>query len=612
MPTDFRFTGAPYLLNNAPFAEFIFDGRETVFFAPPPNRCRQWQSRWQPAEVLGRGLPSAFMQAVFIPRHRGASWGNSIAADGAGLSLPWGTVNGKQANYSVLYGQPLVQEATSSLRWQTSPPKEADHAAGWDDSAQPKQAVEIAPWNIPPAKDQNAVQPVASVDLYGSQQLQAGGYVHPQQPLAFIFAGNFYHPLLDGTVFFQFGQKATAARAVPVDLSAAFGFEANRRNDTVAILPWGFGEKIRDADIDSEYSGEDAPEPTEKPEPELPEIKEVYLMINTITAVVLPDRKPLAFTSMSITLDVDSFSWAFSGNLSGATALAQIEPTAEGTKEIEVTINEWTWRFLIEEYQQSRKFGSEEYSVTGVSRTQLLAAPYAPTYSLSNSAAINARQAISEALTNTGFEVEYPALNEFATPDWIISEGAFSFYNQTPMQVVASIAGTAGAVIIPDRALDKFSIQPRYPANVWQINEATMDKIIPASMTLGFSARWTPEPAYNAVYVSGTATGVAMNVRRAGTAGDLPAADIFEDMLTDSTVNRERGRNELNKGGPQSVVTIELPLNYPATAPGLVLPGQLVEYQDGSHRWRGYCLSCNIEVQSAAEVVQKIGIERHY
>ncbi|MCF1439323.1 MAG: hypothetical protein LPD71_11440, partial [Shewanella sp.] len=45
---------------------------------------------------------------------------------------------------------------------------------------------------------------------------------------------------------------------------------------------------------------------------------------------------------------------------------------------------------------------------------------------------------------------------------------------------------------------------------------ATMDKIVPASMVISLSANWRPEQAYNAVYVSGTNAGVAVNVKRTG------------------------------------------------------------------------------------------------
>ena len=135
-----------------------------------------------------------------------------------------------------------------------------------------------------------------------------------------------------------------------------------------------------------------------------------------------------------------------------------------------------------------------------------------------------------------------------------------------------------------------------------------MDKILPASMVISLSANWRPEQAYNAVYVSGTNAGVAVNVKRTGSSGNNPAPEILEDWLTETQVNTERGRNELAKGGNQSITTIELPLTGTNTALGLIEPGMLVEVQDtllgeewklasplsgDQHqcKWRGECCS---------------------
>ena len=180
------------------------------------------------------------------------------------------------------------------------------------------------------------------------------------------------------------------------------------------------------------------------------------------------------------------------------------------------------------------------------------------------------------------------------------------------MQVIARIATTAGAVIIPDKNTDTLTIQPRYPASPWNWPETTMDaRIVPASMVISLSASWQPEAEYNAVYVSGIYEGVSVNVKRQGTAADNPAPDIFEDWLTETQVNTERGRNELSKGGNQSITTIELPLTDTETAPGLIEPGKLVEVQDITGDWQALCLSTQIRAKMA-KVSQTIELERHY
>ena len=109
---------------------------------------------------------------------------------------------------------------------------------------------------------------------------------------------------------------------------------------------------------------------------------------------------------------------------------------------------------------------------------------------------------------------------------------------------------------------------------------------------------------------------MSVNVKRAGTNGDNPAPDILEDWLTETQVNTERGRNELAKGGHQSVTTIELPLTDTNTAPGLIEPGMLVEIQDTllgeSGDWQGLCLATSISAGSGESVIQSVELERHY
>ncbi|USE34196.1 hypothetical protein [Endozoicomonas sp. SCSIO W0465] len=125
------------------------------------------------------------------------------------------------------------------------------------------------------------------------------------------------------------------------------------------------------------------------------------------------------------------------------------------------------------------------------------------------------------------------------------------------------------------------------------------------------SDNWRSEQAYNAAYVSGTNAGVAVNVKRTGTNGDNPAPDILEDWLTETQVNTERGRNELAKGGNQSITTIEIPLTDTNTAPGLIGLGMLIEVQDITGDWQALCLAISITAERS-KVLQSVQRERHY
>ena len=271
---------------------------------------------------------------------------------------------------------------------------------------------------------------------------------------------------------------------------------------------------------------------------------------------------------------------------------------------------------MVTRYNTERSFNNEQYRISGESRTRLLAGPYAPSRTKTETNDISAVQAAEAELTNTGFILNWDSTETWGTPDWIIPGGTFSYVEQTPMQVIAQIANTAGAVLVPSTHKDSLAVQPRYRISPWNWLEDTtpIDHAIPESMVLSMSVEWRPEPEYNAVYVSGIYVGVAVDVQRNGTAGDSPAPDIIEDWLTEVDVNTERGRNVLSAGGQQSVVTMDIPLTVKGQPPGLVIPGRLVEVMETSGPWIGLCLSTSIRAagSGAGRVVQTIQTERHY
>jgi hypothetical protein len=135
-------------------------------------------------------------------------------------------------------------------------------------------------------------------------------------------------------------------------------------------------------------------------------------------------------------------------------------------------------------------------------------------------------------------------------------------------------------------------------------------------MMTELSGEWTPQPAWNACYVSGTSHGVSMLVRRAGTAGDNPAPDVFDDWLTGQEANQARGLHELSKGGNIEIVGVTIPL-FPLSddkGVGLVLPAMLCRVPEANGTWYGVCLSVDISAEGtgAARVTQQLKLERHH
>ncbi|WP_419835305.1 hypothetical protein [Endozoicomonas atrinae] len=588
--------------------------RQRNAFVTPPSVIRFYQGHWQTGANRQRQSTAIYSTSRPVSTSRSQSSQQAKPLEAASFGLYWSDVTKKEVKVSFSHSMSQKKEAISGDQWQHTGNKDSQRSQRWDQSIQATDEKNRDHWNQPSNIDSDQSSPFRRVDEFSPpHQIDKFGYLIPGASLLnFRFSGQPYSPEAAPAVYFRMGHRIEAKVIQPRDSKRSSIFQSIRAEDQPVILPWGFGQKAKDESVTGNYGGETDPDIVEKPEPEQPEIRESYLLMNVITTVVLPARTPLELPSMEISLDIDSFSWSFTGELWGASNIALVEPDENGPKQIEVDINGWKWIFIIERYSTNRRFGDERYTLYGSSRTQLLAAPYAPQRSKSNSANLNAKQAITEELANTGFTATYPDLNDYSTPDWIMPGGSFSYQNQTAMQVVAKIATTAGSVVIPSRDNDQVSIQPRYPASPWHWNTATMDKIVPASMVISLSANWRPEQAYNAVYVSGTNAGVAVNVKRTGSNGDNPAPDILEDWLTETQVNTERGRNELAKGGNQSITTIELPLTDTNTAPGLIEPGMLVEVQDITGDWQALCLATSISASGVGNVVQSVELERHY
>lgn len=604
---NFKFARKAY----QPTANFQFYPQPTYAFIPPPTVVSACQSHWQAGSAYQVSARGPFQHSMAVQASVQQNSHQASTLETPQLGLFWSKVPELEESVRISHQEADARKSEQQSLWRQPPAKEFSVRETRDQSIQAREQLGSEQWLQATYMDRQNTERFDRSDEYGAaHKITVNGYQVPGPALLnFTFAARRYSPVITPAVYFNLGERSVNRAIQPRDSRHHSAFSSNRIQDEPVILPWGPGRKAKDDGIKSQYGGEI--DVIEKPKPEQPEIRESYLLMNTISVVTLPDRTPIELSNMDISLDIDSFSWSLSGELWGASSLALVEPNQDGPKQIEVDINGWKWVFIIERYTGSRVFGKEQYTIYGTTRTQLLAAPYAPQRSKSNSSNVNAKQAITEELANTGFTALYPELDDYSTPDWIIPGGSFSYQSETAMTVIARLASTAGAVVIPSRDADQLNIKPRYPASPWSWDSATMDKIIPASMVIGLSASWRPEPEYNAVYVSGTHAGVAVNVKRQGTAGDNPAPDILEDWLTETQVNTERGRNELAKGGHQSITTLEMPLTDSNTAPGLIEPGQLVEVQDVPGNWRALCLSSSITTRQGI-VSQSIELERHF
>jgi len=342
--------------------------------------------------------------------------------------------------------------------------------------------------------------------------------------------------------------------------------------------PWGTGSWTRPPpDYGPEFPWPN--DPTEEPaeRPPQPDIREVYLFMPNITLYRLPDGTEFEASQCVWSTDRDSWGWRFTANLKRESDLAIIKPTSNGPVEIGCEINGHTFTALVESYGRSRQHGNTRYTISGRSRTAWLSDPYAPQRSKALTAAYSAAALAEQELANTGFTLQWSA------QDWLIPAGSYSYDQLDPIAAIKRLAEAAGYMLQSHPELKQLIVSPRYRVDPHKWTEPTtaLDAILPADLITQDGSTFRTAPAYNrAIVTGGPAGGVIVTVTRDGTAGDILAPMATDDLITHSDAGYQRGRSLIAEGGTWEEMNITTMLTQAGQAPGLLLPGHLVEIQD--------------------------------
>lgn len=343
--------------------------------------------------------------------------------------------------------------------------------------------------------------------------------------------------------------------------------------------------------------------------PDLP----VYVMIPTLEAVRLPDRTPLPLLSVSINEEEGTYPWTFSAPMRRE-GLHLIDPSAGGAPpEIEVIVNGYPWRFIVEAHDDNRKFGSNTVTLRGQSRTGLLASPYAPPRTRLETAARTASQLAAEELP-VGWHLVWDAV------DWLVPGGTFSYADLAPMEAIAQLANAIGATVHSDPAEAELRVAPRYPVSPWGWEDAAPYAVLPAGVLGSGSSSWKGGTNADGVYVFAESAPTGALVKLAGSEGSLQVPMVVDRLLVHADAQRERGRQELAAAGRARTVQRTVPL-FPSPSIegmpdlGVLRRGQLLEVQDTDETWVGQITAVRIDAQRAGQALsvrQHLTIERQY
>ncbi len=326
-------------------------------------------------------------------------------------------------------------------------------------------------------------------------------------------------------------------------------------------------------------------------------------MLNEVTLMRVSDSQFLDCLGLTITLDADSWVCGFNASLPGS-ALDEVIGSAGSPVELEASVNGITFRLLAERVQRDRLFGRTRIAISGRGRAAVLDAPYAPIMSYASASAITAQQAAEAAITASGLPTGWTL--DWQLSDWLLPAGLWA-HQGSPLSAVTRIAEAAGGYVQADPVAQVLAILPRYPVAPWDWAGETPDIEIPASVAVTEGIEWADKPAYNAVYVSGATGGVLGHVKRAGSAGDIVAQMVTDDLITHTDAARQRGTAILSDTGRQARVSLSLPV---LDETGIILPGQLVRYADGATTRLGLARSVSVTA-GLPKVRQTVEIETH-
>jgi hypothetical protein len=309
-------------------------------------------------------------------------------------------------------------------------------------------------------------------------------------------------------------------------------------------------------------------------------------MENLATLKLLGSQQPLAVASLEISIDRDAWCWSFSANLLRSADLALLRPVNGVPVAVEIELNSWRWRFVVEDLSRQARFGQEGGSVRGRSLSASLAAPYSTGRSAPCGAGTAQQLALAE-LENKGWTLTWQGA------DWLIPAGAISWNDQAAMSIISRLAEAAGACVQSHPWQAALTVAPWYSLPPWQWSSVTPAAIIPPAMIEQMAWSFEPRAGYNGVWVRGEQVGVNALVRRTGTDGSHAAPAIVDPLTTAIEAATARGRRVLADAISRERVTLTVPL---LANPGLLTPGTLLEVAE-ENPWRGMVTRCQVRAQ---------------
>lgn len=336
--------------------------------------------------------------------------------------------------------------------------------------------------------------------------------------------------------------------------------------------------------------------------------RNLYMTLNTLRLKRVEGDVLLPATGIDLSIDDRSFTWGWSADFGGTKDVALVEtaldPDSGNPVEVELSINGVPYRLLTDPISRERRFARQSLRVPGRGLAAELDEPSAPQMVFSQSAARTAQQLAGEALQVNGVGIGWNV--DWQLADWLVPGGSWS-HQGTHISAVMEIAAAAGGYVQPHAVARTLKVLPRYPAPPWEWSELEPDYELPVGPVTVEGIEWVRLPAYNRVHLFQEGGPTRGRVTRAGTDGALEAPQIVHPLITASSAVLQAGVAALSNTGKQAMVSLQLPV---LDETGLILPGKLVRYVDGTKTRLGLVRSTSVSWQRP-RLRQIIKLETH-
>lgn len=334
-------------------------------------------------------------------------------------------------------------------------------------------------------------------------------------------------------------------------------------------------------------------------------VRRAYIVANDVVLRRSDDSVALACTSLSIGGDADAWTWSFDAQI-GAENLDAVMPDSSGDPvELLAMINGASFLLLAEKISRDRSFGKAALRVSGRGISASLADPMFAKASFGNASDMTMAQIAESALTVNGVGIGWTI--DWDAADWLVPTGVWAAH-VTPIEAIAALAESAGAIVQSARASKTLKVLPRYPIKPWLWGAASPAIQIPESVFLTEAVEWVHKADYNGVYISGQGDGGVFGLsKRAGTAADVLAPMVTDPLCTSVDAIRARALPILCDTGAQALVTGSMPVLQES---GIIDVNTLVQIGAGASARRGIVRAVRVAA-SHAKLRQTLEIECH-